>query len=157
MLLDCDLMKEVWPYPDAQRGQTHERFREAVHATGLWDSLLEVWNADAGEYVTGKSKLVRFTASKTQPWRICGRPFRRRSRPSLQRRTLLEREADAARFTTFTKERPSLRLPELVVLNQEMHQHGAGGGSKPPEDVLCVQRRRSRFMFPRSILFRGGA
>lgn len=136
MLLDCEQMSPVWPYADAQRGQEHTRFRAAAHAAGLWGQLPRVWSARDGECVADESKLLHLTTPRMEPWRPF--PSQLRHEPPLRATwDRLEREADAVRFTTFTKEQPSRRFTELLVLNRDMHEHGTRRGSKSAVDTFA--------------------
>jgi hypothetical protein len=130
MLLDCERMSRVWHYADAQRGGKHRKFRGAVHDAGLWGPLPRVWNARDGEYVAGESKLLHFTTLQTQPWQPFPDELRYHPHPLSELWHGLEREADAAGFTIFTKERPSRRFAELLALNRELHEQGAGAQGK---------------------------
>ncbi len=139
MLLDCERMNPAWPYGDAQRGKEHERFRAATQVAGLWGPLPQVWSARAGAYVAGESKLLHFSIPQTPPWRPFPSPLRYEPHPRCEPWDRLEREADAAGFTPFTKEQPSRRFSELLVLNREMHDHGAGRGGKSPAETFAGQ------------------
>ncbi len=136
MLLDCAPMSRIWHYADAQRGEKHKEFRAAVHAAGLWGPLPGVWNARDGEYVAGESKLLHFTTLQAQPWRPFPRQLRYQEHPLSDVWGALERGADAARFTVFTKERPSQRYLELLALNRETHEQGNGGLGLAPEETF---------------------
>jgi hypothetical protein len=133
MLLDCEKLIPVWRLADAQRTGKHKHFRAAVHDAGLWGPMPGDWNARDAEYVAGRSKVLHFTTLHTQPWRPFPRDLKYQSHPLSDLWQGLEREADAAGFTVFTKERPSQRFGELLAFNQEMHQHGNGRwGVWPP-------------------------
>lgn len=142
MLLDCELMSRIWHYADAQRGEKHKKFRAAVHAAGLWGPLPGVWNARDGEYVAGESKLLHFTTLQTQPWQPFPRQLRYQPHPLSETWGILERGADAAGFTVFTKEQPSQRFIELLALNREMHEQGHRGQVKAAEKTFCGKSLR---------------
>jgi hypothetical protein len=142
MLLDCELMSRIWHYSAAQRGEKHRRFRAAAHDAGLWGPLPGAWNARDGEYVAGESKLLHFTTLQTQPWQPFPDELRYQPHQLSELWHLLEREADAAGFTTFTKERPSRRFAELLDLNKELHQQGVGSRGKTPENTFCGKSLR---------------
>ena len=136
MLLDCAAMARVWRAADAQNGQKHKPFREAVHAAGLWGPLPGVWNARDGEYVPGQSKLLHFTTLQTQPWRPFPRELHYHEHPLSQLWHGLERAADAAGFTLFSKQRPSQRFAELLALNRDLHAHGNDWRAMSAEDTF---------------------
>lgn len=142
MLLDCERMSRIWPYADAQRGEKHKHFRAAVHSAGLWGPLPGIWNARDGEYVAGESKLLHFTTLQTQPWRPFPDQLRYRPHPLSDLWHALEREADAAGFTVFTKERPSRRFAELLAFNRVLHEHGVGSQGKTSANTFSGKSLR---------------
>jgi len=142
MLLDCERMSRVWRYADAQRGEKHKMFRGAVREAGEWGLLPAEWNARDGEYVAGASKLLHFTTLQTQPWRPFPAELRYESHPLAEVWSALEREADAAGFTLFTKERPSARFSELVDLNRQMHEQGSQATGKTAPNTFCGKSLR---------------
>ena len=142
MLLDCESMSRIWHYPDAQRGEKHRKFRVAVHDANLWGPLPRVWNARDGEYVAGESKLLHFTTLQTQPWQPFPDELRYQPHELSQLWHGLEREADVAGFTIFTKERPSRRFAELLALNKQLHEQGVGSQGKSPKDTFCGKSLR---------------
>ncbi len=142
MLLDCERMSRIWRYADAQRGDKHKMFRRAVHESGAWARLPPVWNARDGEYVAGVSKLLHFTTLQTQPWRPFPSELRYAPNPLAEVWNGLEREADAAGFTLFTKERPSARFAELIDLNRQLHEDGARATGKTAPDTFCGKSLR---------------
>lgn len=135
MLLDCEPMARIWRVAERRRGEKHKRFRAAVHAAGLWGPLPGVWNARDGEYVAGQSKLLHFTTLQTQPWVPFPRELRYRDHPLVEVWRELERDADAAGFTRFTKTRPSQRFAELLALNRDTHRLGGGGRALSAADT----------------------
>ncbi len=136
VLLDCEKMIRIWRLADAQRSEKHKHFRAAVHEAGLWGPMPGDWNARDGEYVAGRSKLLHFTTLQTQPWRPFPRDLKYRSHPLSDLWHGLEREADAAGYTVFTKERPSERFGELIAQNRQMHEHGHSGAGSTPEKTF---------------------
>jgi len=136
MLLDCESMSRIWEYSGAQQGKKHRDFRAAVHAAGLWGLMPGVWNARDAEYVAGESKLLHFTTLQTQPWQPFPHQLRYQDHPLSEVWSALEREADAAGFTVFTKERPSERYAELLKLHQQL------GHSQIPETGSRAKSRR---------------
>ena len=136
MLLDCEKMIKVWHLADAQRGERHKLFRAAVHGAGQWGPKPAEWNARDAEYVAGRSKVLHFTTLQTQPWRPFPHDLKYQSHPLSDLWHGLEREADAAGFTVFTRERPSQRFGELLALNKEMHEHGHNLPGATPEKTF---------------------
>lgn len=142
MLLDCERMSSIWRYADAQSGGEHAKFRAVVHARDLWGPLPGTWNGRDGAHVGGTSKLLHFFTSETKPWRLLPRRRRNEPPPFGEEWHALEGEADAAGFTTFTKDQPSRRFTELLALNQEMHEYGPRKGSKSAADTFAGQSLR---------------
>ncbi|MFT4561789.1 MAG: hypothetical protein ACI9BW_001531 [Gammaproteobacteria bacterium] len=124
MLLDCARMTEHWRIDDAKAGKQHRYFRDIIHANKLWGQLPREWNARDSEYSPGQSKCFHFTTLQTQPWQ----PFRDllnyRTHPNGDVWFALERSADAARFTVFTKEKPSQRFNNMVAQYRVLHEQG---------------------------------
>ncbi len=151
MLVDCAPMARIWRVAERRRGEKHQRFRAAVHAAGLWGPLPGVWNARDAEYVAGQSKLLHFTTLQTQPWMPFPRELHYREHPLVEVWRSLERDADAAGFTIFTKTRPSQRFNELLALHGDAHRigdaHRLGDGGTSlrehlaPIAALAVQHR----------------
>lgn len=125
MLLDCEKMARIWRYSDAQTKKKKHFRRAAGEVADCWGELPGEWNARDGEYTPGKSKLFHFTTLQTQPWKPFPEQLRYREHKDSEVWERLEREADAAGFTVFTKERPSQRFAEIVQLYARLHQDGA--------------------------------
>lgn len=124
MLIDCARMAEVWQLGETQTLQKHKHYRGLAHAAGLWGHMPAVWNARDHEYVPGESRLLHFTILHTQPWEPFPELMRYRPNANGSVWTGLEREADAAGFTIFTKARPSDRNLELLEMYTTMHEEG---------------------------------
>jgi mitochondrial fission protein ELM1 len=109
MLLDCARMAEVWTLEGAQRRSKPELLRAALAVPGLYGPLSGDWNARDGEYRAGRSKVLHFTTLHTQPWRPFPKQFVYQQNAHADLWHDLERDADAAGFLPFTKQRPSAR------------------------------------------------
>jgi hypothetical protein len=107
MLMDCARMIQHWKLEDAAGGKRHKQFRDIVHERKLWGQLPGVWNARDEEYRAGQSKCFHFTTLQTQPWQPFTDQLRYEPHPDGEVWFNLERGADAARFTPFTRSRPS--------------------------------------------------
>ncbi len=130
MLLDCERLAPLWSLEEARTARSKKPFKRA--AAPLWGRLDPSWNARDHEYVPGKSKLLHFSTLHTQPWRPFPRDLRYRAHPDAEVWLALEREADAAGFTVFTRERPSRRF--------DADEHGAAlaraTGGRAPRGTL---------------------
>lgn len=124
MLLDCSRLQDPWPLADTKVPNKHKLFRARVRDAGLWGNMDPGWNSRDDEYAPGRSKLVHFTTLHTQPWQPFPEVLRYREHPLHELWDSLEREADEAKFTLFTAERPSERYRELLSLYAQMHDEG---------------------------------
>ena len=136
MLIDCSRMVDLWKIEDVTCGKKHRHFRDITHANNKWGQLPGEWNARDDEYRSGKSKCLHYTTLQTQPWQ----PFKDRLfyKPNAQGDVWfeLERAADKARFTTFTKDQPSHRFRDMVEQYREMHDHGEAQLGLTPEQTF---------------------
>lgn len=107
MLIDCEKMVRIWHLDEARRGEKHKPFRASVHAAQLWGRLPGVWNARDGEYVEGQSKVLHFTTLQTQPWQPFPHDLHYRPHHLSDLWHGLDRDADRAGFSVFTRARPS--------------------------------------------------
>jgi hypothetical protein len=123
MLLDCEKMIRIWHLAEARKGEKHKPFRAAVHGAQLWGPLPGVWNARDGEYVEGQSKVLHFTTLQTQPWHPFPLDLRYRPHHLSELWHDLDREADRAGFTVFTRPRPSQQFHSTAI-----HQSSIAGG-----------------------------
>ncbi len=114
MLIDCAKMAAHWTLKDAQGGRKHTHFRDIAHDRKLWGKLPGEWNARDGEYVAGQSKCFHFTTLQTQPWQPFPEILRYEPHPNGDVWFNLEREADKAGFTIFTRTAPSRRYTEMA-------------------------------------------
>ncbi|MFT4581408.1 MAG: hypothetical protein ACI915_000140 [Gammaproteobacteria bacterium] len=124
MLLDCARMTEYWRLDDAQAGKPHRHFRDITHVNNLWGQLPHEWNARDAEYSPERSKCFHFTTLQTQPWQPFKDLLNYRPHPNADVWFDLERSADDARFTVFTKEKPSQRFNDMVEQYRVLHDQG---------------------------------
>lgn len=124
MLIDCEKMAPLWKLDEVHRLQKHKHYRALAHEAGLWGHMPGVWNARDHEYVPGESKLLHYTILHTQPWEPFPEHLRYEVNANAGVWNALEREADAAGFTLFTKEQPSARYGELLGMYAAMHEEG---------------------------------
>jgi len=124
MIIDCEKMIDYWTIADAKAGKKHRHFRDITHANNLWRKLPGEWNARDDEYRAGKSKCFHFTTLQTQPWQPFPEVLRYAPHPDGEVWFALERSADAAGFTPFTKEHPSRRFGEMLEQYRLMHNQG---------------------------------
>ena len=83
-----------------------------------------VWNARDHEYVAGESKLLHYTILHTQPWAPFPEQLRYGANANGELWHALEREADNAGYTLFTKAEPSARYHEPPGYKRRMHEEG---------------------------------
>ena len=131
MLIDCARMIDYWTLEDAQTGKRHRHFRDVAHDNRLWGILPGEWNARDDEYRAGKSKCFHYTTLQTQPWRPLRNRLRYKPHPDGEVWFALERAADKAHFTAFTKEAPSRHFQAMldqyrIVHHRSKKQLGAG-------------------------------
>ena len=112
MLIDCAKMNRVWSLDDLRRMRLQKPIREKTRAAGLWGELSGDWNARDFEYEPGRSKLLHFTILHMQPWQPFPRQFKYEPNPLDAIWLDMERAADRAGFTIFTRKRPSRRFRE---------------------------------------------
>jgi len=124
MLLDCEKMIKYWKLEDAQHGKKHADFRDITHGNKLWAKLPGVWNARDEEFEAGESKCFHFTTLQTQPWQPFPDQLKYQPHPDGEVWFSLERAADKARFTLFTRERPSQRFPQFAEMHRRTHNEG---------------------------------
>jgi hypothetical protein len=136
MLIDCTRMASLWTREDAGR-RLKKFFRaRAAEVPGLWGALAPEWNARDEEYVAGRSKLFHFTTLHKQPWQPFPGEIVYEENPHAELWHALERDADAAGFQVFTRERPSRRYRDLLALYREMHRAGTHNLQLPPEQTF---------------------
>jgi hypothetical protein len=124
MLIDCAKLAPLWKLEETHTLQKHKHYRALAHDAGLWGHMPAVWNARDHEYAAGASKLLHFTILHTQPWEPFPELLRYEPNANARVWTDLEQEADAARFTLFTKAAPSARYLELLNMYATMHEEG---------------------------------
>jgi hypothetical protein len=124
MLLDCAAMSAYWKIEDAKAGRKHRYFRDITHANNLWGKLPAEWNARDAEFVAGRSKCFHFTTLQTQPWQPFPHQLNYRPHPNGEVWFALERAADEARYTVFTKAHPSPHFEAMVAQYRLLHERG---------------------------------
>jgi len=123
MLLDCEKMLPIWDVEAARHGKRHKHFRAEVAAVdGLWRQLPGIWNARDDEFVEGESKLLHYTTLQTQPWQPFPEQLKYRHNPNGHAWERLEKVADEAGYTVFTRDRPSRRHAELLERYAGLHR-----------------------------------
>ncbi len=113
MLMDCARMKKYWPIERVYRGRKYPLIAAVLADEGAYGHLDERWNVRDTEHIEGETKCYHYTILHYQPWRPL--PERFYYRPNVEGGELwenLEKEADAAGFHVFSKQRPSFRFKE---------------------------------------------
>jgi hypothetical protein len=136
LLLDCEKLAPLWRLEEAQAAAGHSRYRQKVKAAGLWGTMERWWNSRDHEYDPHRSKLLHYTILHKQPWQPFPEQLRYQENELAEVWHRLEREADAAGFTVFTKEQPSQRYLELLQLYQQMHVEGRPEHGASPEETF---------------------
>jgi hypothetical protein len=136
MLIDCARMSRVWRLDEAKTGAKHRHFRDLMRGNGLWGRLPGEWNARDEEFRAGASKCFHFTTLQTQPWRPFPEQLRYRPHDDGEVWFALEREADEAGFTAFSKPRPSRRYAEMLEQYRLLHRNGEGSLGMAAEETF---------------------
>ncbi|MFC3695129.1 hypothetical protein [Chenggangzhangella methanolivorans] len=105
-LIDAPRMAPHWRVQDAQGGMKRDFFLEIMNGRGLLGLMGPEWNSRDNEFTADRSKCFHFTTLRTQPWQPFRDQLRYEPHPDGEVWYALEREADAARFNSFTRERP---------------------------------------------------
>ena len=140
MLIDCKRMSEIWSERLAKGEHQHKLFRRRAQERGLWGPLPARWHARDTEYVPESSGLLHFTTLHKQPWHPFPNALNYEANEVAGIWHALEREADAAGFTPWSKQQPSEHQLALYDLYRQMHQEGDG---KPLEK----QRKKKKAAF----------
>ncbi len=111
MLIDCLRMRPLWNRDTANREGKHALIKKPAQTPGLWGPCDPHWNARDQEYVEGLTKCLHYTALHQQPWHPFPGDYSYHPNPLAYIWYGLEREADAAGYQVFTRERPS---PDFV-------------------------------------------
>lgn len=106
-LIDCAAMAAHWRIDDARVERRRRHFLDPLENLNLWGPLGGDWNARDDEYRAGRSKCLHFTTLRLQPWRPFPEQLRYREHPDAGVWRALESQANAARFTAFSRDRPS--------------------------------------------------
>lgn len=120
MLIDCARMAPIWNRTTANARGKHELIKRPAATPGLWGPCDPHWNARDLEYVEGWTKCLHYTALHQQPWQPFPDSYSYHPNPLAYIWHELEREADAAGYQIFTRERPSPGF------------HSALGRNRPP-------------------------
>jgi hypothetical protein len=107
MLIDCERMAGFWNLEAARRSSKKALLRRAIDTPGLFGACDPHWNARDDEYREGRSHCLHYTTLHTQPWRPFPERFVYQDHPLAHLWHALEREADAAGFHLYRRERPS--------------------------------------------------
>lgn len=119
MLIDCQRMLPWWNRERAsKRGAKGPLTAEPAKVPGLWGRLDPHWNARDQEYVEGRTKCLHYTLLHQQPWHPFPETYSYHENPLAHLWYALEREADAAGFEVFTRERPSPGFLALLGSNR---------------------------------------
>ncbi|MDZ4381847.1 MAG: hypothetical protein U0942_10955 [Parvibaculum sp.] len=121
MLIDCDRMAPMWTLDDVKAGKTHDHFKRAMEAGGLFGEMPGTWNSRDGEFPIAQTDCLHYTTLHTQPWKPFPSLLVYRDNPLGQVWHDLEKSADAAGYLLFTKERPSAEFHRLIAQYQQMH------------------------------------
>ena len=124
MLLDCEKLANLWLLADAQRLRTHKHYRAKVQNAGLWGQMPGAWKARDYEFVDGESKPLHYTTLHCQPCQPFSKKLKYEVYAQKKHWEGMERDANAAGFTLFTKENPSARYRELLAMYTSMHRDG---------------------------------
>ncbi len=114
MLIDCERMAGIWNVETARRSTKKALLRRAIETPGLFGACDPHWNARDDEYREGRSHCLHYTTLHTQPWRPFPERFVYQDHPLGHLWYDLEREADAAGFQLFRRERPSTAYAALA-------------------------------------------
>lgn len=107
MLIDCEKMWPYWNRETAARSSKTELVQKPAAVPGLCGLLDPHWNARDLEYVEGRTKCLHYTALHQQPWQPFPGDYSYHPNPLAYIWYELEREADAAGYQVFTRQRPS--------------------------------------------------
>lgn len=107
MLMDCKKMCSVWNIEQARHERKAALLKKALGIKNLWGRLEPEWNARDEEYVSGKSKVLHYTALHTQPWQPFPQKFVYQKSPEGEVWFNLERSANQRGFLLFSQSHPS--------------------------------------------------
>jgi hypothetical protein len=127
MLIDCERMAELWNVDAARQGSKKALLRRALETPGLFGACDPQWNARDDEYREGRTHCLHYTTLHTQPWRPFPERFVYQDHPLAQLWHDLEREADAAGFHLFRRERPSAAYAALAAERAGLRRGAAPG------------------------------
>ena len=107
MLIDCAKMRSVWSIDRARHERKSALLKNALEIKNLWGRLEPEWNARDEEYVSGKSKVLHYTALHTQPWQPFPQEFVYQKSPEGDVWFNLEHSANQRGFLLFSQSHPS--------------------------------------------------
>jgi mitochondrial fission protein ELM1 len=119
MLLDCAKMRSVWSIDRARHERKSALLKNALETKNLWGRLEPEWNARDEEYVSGKSKVLHYTALHTQPWHPFPHQFVYQESPVGKVWEDLEHRANSDGFQMFSRTQPSSQFAQLVQMVSE--------------------------------------
>jgi mitochondrial fission protein ELM1 len=119
MLMDCKKMCSVWSIEQARHERKTVLLKQALGIKNLWGKLEPEWNARDEEYVSGKSKVLHYTALHTQPWHPFPQEFVYQESPVGYVWDKLEQSANENRFQLFNRTQPSSQFSQLVQMISE--------------------------------------
>lgn len=134
-LIDAGRMAPHWRVQDAQTGMKRDFFLEIMNGRGLYAPMAGEWNARDNEFTAERSKCFHFTTLRTQPWRPFPDQLRYEPHPEGEVWHALEREADAARFTSFTRERPGSNFAAAIARGSNGAPAAAGPERRHQSEV----------------------
>ena len=113
MLMDCQKMGSIWTMERARHERKSSLLNEALSINNLWGRLEPEWNARDEEYVSGKSKVLHFTALHTQPWHPFPQEFVYQKSPVGYVWDELEKSAIEKGFQLFSRAHPSSQFAQV--------------------------------------------
>ncbi len=144
MLIDCARMAGIWTRESAERTDQHKVFRRAAQERGLWGALPARWHTRDSEFRAGESALLHFTTLHKQPWHPFPDALKYEHNEVGSVWHTLEREADEAGFTPWSKQQPSDHQRALYQLYRQMH---AGDGGKTGMSAKMSKKRSRKATF----------
>lgn len=152
MLIDCERMASVWTLEASQRGWKRTLLRKASKETGLRGDLDPGWNARDEEFEPGRSHLLHYTTLHTQPWRPFPERFVYQRGSYTQLWHDFERDAIAAGFELFHRERPSRRFEAHLERLRALPVSDMGSGIGVAGELAHAVERLTRRTKSRSLL-----
>jgi len=142
MVMDCAKMRSIWTIERAQHERKSALLKDALSMNNLWGRLAPEWNARDEEYVSGKSKVLHYTALHTQPWHPFPQEFVYQESPEGYVWDELEQSANKTGFQLFSRAQPSSQFSQLV------HMISKGELSWKVPDQLSPKKSSSQDFHP---------